>query len=227
MTDSLLFAPSYTRPWSPAPFPCRRLDRDFLLEPAALKTLADRLLTAAERDFWDRLPIRGPRAREWLLGRVAAKEALMQWFQQEQGVSPTDFTLLPDAQGKPRLQGTLAPLPEVSISHSRGHILAAVAPTPLGVDLERLDVVRFDDWFHLAFGAEELALIPGRGPLLVGGWCAKEAAAKAWGTGFQGNPKDWVITSFTPDEITVQHGDQTFRVRLWYAAQEVVAWCQR
>ena len=39
-------------------------------------------------------------------------------------------------------------------------------------------------------------LLPKNPGLLMGAWCAKEAAAKAAGIGLQGNPQQWQITSY-------------------------------
>lgn len=127
--------------------------------------------TAAERleaDAW-RLP---KRRAEWLLGRAAAKHLAMH------------LGLCSEARacgvGRPRLSldGTEAAW-YVSISHSGEFAAAALAPTPVGVDVQ---VVRPlpEEAAHLFLSdLETEAMRACRTPdALLHFWCAKEAAFK-------------------------------------------------
>src|SRR5262249_22378655 len=63
---------------------CRRIDADSALYVEQSwglwkSILACLMLSRNERDYWHRLPAKGPRRAEWLLGRIAAKDAVRQW----------------------------------------------------------------------------------------------------------------------------------------------------
>ncbi|XKH56597.1 4'-phosphopantetheinyl transferase superfamily protein [Citricoccus nitrophenolicus] len=102
-----------------------------------------------------------------------------------------------------------APLPAVSFSRAGGWLATAwlgesdtAAGWRIGVDLEQTGSAAFAEPAELAgvgFSAEEERLVgalddhvrPGIRGLL---WCAKEALAKAHGTGFVGDPADVAVT---------------------------------
>ncbi len=215
-----------TRPWlaSPKHITCRRIETNSITS-AAWSVLCAQYLTPPEQLVYAQFPVNGPRSQEWLLGRIAAKEALQDLY----GYEPLTVEVLATALGQPQFVSSHSILPKVSISHSHGTILVAVADQAVGIDLERLDVRRFGDWFHLAFTATELALIPkeNRETALVAFWCAKEAVAKAVGTGLEGKPAQWSLVHASQDgkRVIVNHKNQNFEVQLWYEAREVVALC--
>jgi phosphopantetheinyl transferase len=196
------------------------------------------MLNEQERNFWYGLPEKGPRRTDWLLGRIAAKDALRQWAKQTFNleIAPVDIEILATALGKPLVRcpelEAIGSLPDISISHSRGYIVAAVAQPNrrIGIDIERLNWIRSDDWISYAFTKQELELLPQQDflPAILGLWCAKEAAAKALGTGLQGIPSKWPITDYATDDkqITVAHGGESFYVYLWYQNDEILAICQ-
>lgn len=125
------------------------------------------------------------RRREFVLGRAAARTLLAEHLD----VEPPDVPLRVADDGAVEVVG---PDLAVSITHSGGHAVAAVAPRPVGVDLERIaprhpDLPHFllhpDE--HTAF--EDLPLDPDRATILY--WTLKEAALKALRTGFRLSPK--------------------------------------
>ncbi|WP_164929476.1 type I polyketide synthase [Gloeobacter violaceus] len=199
------------------------------------RVTAHLILNEAERTYWYALPEQGPRRRDWLLGRLAAKEALRQWTEAAYGLqlAPADFEILSNELGKPMVScpalAAFGPLPEISIAHSEGHAVAAVAyGMALGIDLQRLERLGSTDWLTAAFDPSELALVSSPTELaLIGLWSAKEAAAKAFGTGLEGEPRRWQVVARNPEgtEMTVVHGEHRFSVRLWYAPDEVFAVC--
>ncbi|MCS5697927.1 polyketide synthase dehydratase domain-containing protein [Cyanobium sp. FGCU-52] len=219
-----------------APFPDQFLDRSWGIWK---RMLAHLMLNAAEREEWYALPEAGPRRTEWLLGRIAAKDALRQWAWQYLGLAlaPVDIQIRTTPTGQPYGDCPalgVEPLPPVSISHSEGYALAAVAPSgqPIGLDLERRSSGR--DWEALldGFSAGEKSLlqqldIPSRELATLGMWCAKEAAAKALGTGLAGAPTLWEVCQYTPDlsKCWVSHAGQTLPVRIWFTESDVVALC--
>jgi phosphopantetheinyl transferase (holo-ACP synthase) len=220
---------------------CRRIEpfpEHFLNDSWGIwkRVLAHLMLNQVERNFWYKLPEKGGRRTDWLLGRIAAKEALRQWAKQTFNLelASADIEILPNDLGKPLVScpelEAIGWLPDVSISHSRGYIIAAVAPVnmQLGIDLERLDVPRPDDWLIGAFTEQELALAPQiNREITVGFWCAKEAVAKAFGTGLKGVPQQWQITQYAQKNqlVTVVHEGKSVTVKLWYGQNEILAIC--
>ncbi len=214
---------------------CRRLDPPHCFD---YEKLAQAILTEREMAFWYQLPKRGMRRSEWLLGRVAIKDATRQ-FATEAGnleLKYLDLEILPDELGKPILSCPILEakelLPEVSLSHTRGHILAVVTKSPcqIGVDFERLGYVNLEDFRTVAFTDEELKLLPHDSDELtqLAFWCAKEAVAKAVGTGLLGQPHRWLITDYRAhqQQITIIHSGKVVEVNLWFGKNEVIAICQ-
>jgi phosphopantetheinyl transferase len=199
--------------------------------------IAHLMLNQNERQFWYGLPDKGPRRSDWLFGRIAAKDALRQWALANFNIelAPVDIEILSTELGKPFARclelEAITPIPDISISHSRGYVVAAVAQpnTRIGIDLERLDVTRSQDWLMGAFTPQELALVPQLNKAsTLGFWCAKEAVAKALGTGLQGVPAQWQITHYSPhnQKVTITHKGQFFIVELWCEDNEILAICQ-
>ncbi|HEY9600760.1 MAG TPA: beta-ketoacyl synthase N-terminal-like domain-containing protein [Allocoleopsis sp.] len=222
---------------------CRRIEPlpdHFLDEGWSIwkRVLAHLMLNEQERQFWYSLPEKGPRRTDWLLGRIAAKDALRQWAKQTFNLelAPIDIEVLATPLGKPLVRcpelEAIASIPDLSITHSRGYIVAALAPPnrQIGIDIERLNFIRSDDWLSAAFSPQELALLPQPNSLaaIVGLWCAKEAAAKACGTGLQGLPDRWMVTHCSRDnqQVTITHGSENFHIKLWYREDEILAICQ-
>ena len=167
--------------------------------------LAFIILSAGERRVW--LDLGGPEHRktEWLLGRLAAKEAVCQFLQDQCRIElwPADIEISADEHGKPVVSGDwvsaeqAAPL--VSISHSHGMAAAVAADADkfgLGFDIEYRRVLSQD----LAQGmmqAAERALFDKVDDEHLDSWklrlwCAKEALGKALGRGLMGAPKNLV-----------------------------------
>ncbi len=214
---------------------CRRLDPPHYFD---YEKLAQAILSKQEVAFWYQLPKRGMRRSEWLLGRVALKDAIRQFARKEGNLELKylDLEILPDELGKPLLSCPLLEakglLPKVSLSHTRGHILAVVAKgtCQIGVDFERLGYVNLEDFRTVAFTDEELKLLPpDSGELTqLAFWCAKEAVAKAVGTGLLGQPNRWLITDYSAhqQQVTITHTGQVVKVNLWFGNDEVIAICQ-
>ncbi|WP_396229751.1 4'-phosphopantetheinyl transferase family protein [Frankia sp. CpI1-P] len=164
-------------------------------------------------DSADRARLAGlnPRAaRGWLLGRIAVQDAVRRWLW-ARGAGPVwgiEVRIEHDGLGAP-LVGALPARPgipagdppRVSLAHKPELAVALVsADGPVGIDIEQI-VVR-------APGVELAALAPVERDLLdrVAGddpgrralwftrlWAAKEAAAKAEGTGLAGRPRQFVV----------------------------------
>ncbi|MFD5425657.1 beta-ketoacyl synthase N-terminal-like domain-containing protein [Streptomyces sp. NPDC127084] len=184
------------------------------------------MLGSAERQAYDRQPPRG--RRQWLLGRIAAKDAVRGylWQRGEGPVFPAELHVDNDTAGRPVVRGrhgrTLPPL-SVSIAHRAEAAVALVAPrAPTdaggggnaggpGIDIEEI-TERPATTLTAALGTGERELLAacqagtGESETLwfTRFWAAKEAAAKAEGTGFGGRPKDFAVVSAAQDRLTVE-----------------------
>ena len=157
-------------------------------------------------EIWNGLRMPETRRIEWLLGRAVAKDAVRAFLRERTNLllEPADVEILPDANGRPTVQGNWAAaldaVPVVSVSHTGG-IAVAIAGDQLlvagvGVDIETIGRMS-EAVEQIAFTAEELALIAGHRAASEDWslrlWCAKEAAAKATGLGMLGGPRTLVV----------------------------------
>jgi acyl transferase domain-containing protein/phosphopantetheinyl transferase len=191
-------------------------------DPVVIDWCADYLLTEQERLIWRAQARDEQRKKEWLLGRIAAKEAVRKLVAKHVGVAllPQDVEVLYDAHGRPVLTPMFVHLigwaPWVSIAHSDGLAIAVAlnAEFPVGIDLQAI-APRDDDFLQFAFSVEEQRILQDAAPedldrLAAQLWSAKEALAKALGTGFEGAFRNgFVVTNF--DSAT---GDATVRANL-------------
>jgi phosphopantetheinyl transferase len=143
--------------------------------------------------------------KQWLLGRIAVKDAVRhrQWEAGHGDVYPIELTVENEPSGRPRVHlrpGRGMRECDVSLSH---HAEAAVAlalaregdrPGRPGIDIT--EVRPFENAaIRLSLSDAERRLLPeaDRDLWFARFWSAKEAAAKAEGTGFQGRPRDYTI----------------------------------
>ncbi|WP_406368429.1 4'-phosphopantetheinyl transferase family protein [Streptomyces sp. NBC_01546] len=160
-----------------------------------------RYLGAAERAAYERL---SPRARApWLLGRIAAKDALRRllWDGGAGPVFPAEVPIGNDPAGRPLAEGPLTRGFRLSIAHKDRIAVALAHPgRAVGIDVEQVTADP-DALVRIALGPEELRLAErlaaregtGLPAALTALWCAKEAAAKAEGSGLGGRPRDWRV----------------------------------
>jgi phosphopantetheinyl transferase len=236
---------SLSRPWlqDETGEICRRIDPPrlpYLDEGLQIwqRSLAHLALTLKERAIWYGLPEAGPRRREWLLGRVAAKDAVRQWMQQALNLTlaPLDVEILPNADGAPEVivsaSGAEGPRVGVSISHSAGTVVAVAFDLAerVGIDIERKGRANMDDVARAAFLPEELALLERAGcagdtDAMLRLWCAKEAAAKARGTGFGGAPHALMLKACAPGggEAVLTDAASDFATRLFSTDDTILA----
>lgn len=222
-----------SQPWKQAEtgLCCRRFNPPHCHD---LEKLAQAILSSKERDFCYQLSSQGTRLSDWLLGRAVAKDAIRQFAGANYGVELKylDIEILANELGKPEVFCPyLEAQPQVSICHTQGYVIAVAAPPnqPIGIDLERWSYVNLDDCQRVAFSDVELQLLPPQASELhkLGLWCAKEAAAKAMGTGIRDSLMQWRISRISNDgsQIQVTHQDKILEVKLWYETTEVLAIC--
>ncbi|MFF4317720.1 beta-ketoacyl synthase N-terminal-like domain-containing protein [Streptomyces sp. NPDC001568] len=182
-------------------------------------------LGGPERTTYAGRPPRG--RRQWLLGRIAAKDAVrhLLWEDGEGPVYPAELLVRNEASGRPYVTGRhgrdLPPL-AVSIAH-RAEAGVAIARHRTaradgsagdgggpGIDIEEIS--------EPAEATVATALAPAERELLATlpaadeespavwftrFWAAKEAVAKAEGTGLAGRPRDFEVTAARADRLTV------------------------
>jgi phosphopantetheinyl transferase len=149
--------------------------------------------------------------RQWLLGRIAVKDAVRRWLWEhgEGPVFPAELRVENDGLGRPYVVGVHGrelPALDVSLAHCAEAGAAIVRPhrpgPGPGIDIEEV-TERTPETEAAALAPAELRLLDG----LVGSralwftrfWAAKEAVAKAEGTGLGGRPREFTVLDVTPD----------------------------
>jgi phosphopantetheinyl transferase len=170
--------------------------------------LAGLILNQVEMKTWQYLSGKHGRKRQWLLGRMAAKDATHLLLKDRYGVNIPLYNIVvsADRNGQPAAS---APLKKdlncrvcLSISHT-GKTAAAVAAESrktcqgVGFDMEETDQnhagiedVGFTDAERAMVGIVSNSL---RQAWFVRLWCAKEAVGKALGRGLMGNPLNFIL----------------------------------
>ncbi|WP_414167279.1 beta-ketoacyl synthase N-terminal-like domain-containing protein [Streptoverticillium reticulum] len=212
-------------------------------DPASRELMMRNLLAGTEREAY---AARSPEGRrQWLLGRIAAKDAVRShlWQHGAGPVFPAEIRVRNDDRGRPHPEGVhgreLPPL-DLSLAHCREAAVALVRPTgtaPVGIDIEEITerpaVTR-----DAALTADERALLcqlDGTALDFTRFWAAKEAAAKAEGTGLRGRPRDFTVSTADGGRLTVRAPSGRMHRVSWAEAgnppglrprQYVVAWTE-
>ncbi len=225
-TDDVLFTvtrePSRNLLARPYPEGFVLLDLDGYGLSRTVEFLSSRFLDHDEQAEMALVP--AGRRTEWLGGRIAAKDAVRRTLFElgNQDVFPIEVQIRNDPSGRPTASSRLAEDIRVSIAHKDGVAvaLAAIGRDP-GIDLETIEP-RDDGFVRLSFAPEELELLPDgdRDEWLTRLWAAKEAAAKAEGTGIQGLPRE--ITASAVDGERFDIGGHPIETRR--LGDRIVAW---
>ncbi|MET7933138.1 beta-ketoacyl synthase N-terminal-like domain-containing protein [Streptomyces sp. NPDC005322] len=173
-------------------------------------------LGGAERAAYERQTPRG--RRQWLLGRIAAKDAVRRWLWErgEGPVFPAEIGISDDEHGRPYpigVHGRTLPELGLSLAHRAEAGVALVVPRRAGdpgpgpgIAIEEI-TDRDDPALTAAFSPSELALLRAADGRSTPRWAttaraAKEAAAKADGTGIPGGPAEATVVGIevAPDD---------------------------
>ncbi|MCX5562684.1 beta-ketoacyl synthase N-terminal-like domain-containing protein [Streptomyces sp. NBC_00038] len=180
------------------------------------------ILAGEEREQYAAHAPRG--RRQWLLGRIAVKDTVrhLMWDGGAGPVFPAEVRVGNDPAGRPFVTGGYGrtlPALHVSLAH-RGETAVAMARTdgPCGIDIEEI-TDRPEGTLAVALTPRERELLRA----LTGEtaetlwftrfWAAKEAVAKARGTGLGGEPKQFEITAADGTLLTVRAAGEEYRVR--------------
>jgi phosphopantetheine--protein transferase-like protein len=234
-SDEVIFPALHTRPSRAAIGQAQPggwcLVTDRWPDHASQEVVMRRYLNAVERAEYEG---RTPRARRvWLLGRIAAKDAArhLLWSGGQGPLFPAEISVGNDTAGRPWLRGPGGTPMAASVAHTAGYGVA-IAALPdsrrVGIDVEAIGAVT-EAIAAATFTPEELALIEGRSggrrAWLTRCWCAKEAVAKAEGTGLAGRPHDFVITGITGETLKATAHGRTYRLATCILdGSHVVAW---
>jgi phosphopantetheinyl transferase len=196
-------------------------------DSASRELMMRRYLGTEQRAHYERLNPLAQRA--FLLGRIAANDAVRHrlWSAGQGDVFPVEVTITNDEHGRPLARGPFAVDLRVSLAHADGVGVAIVAEgQDVGIDVEEV-APRHARFADLTLTAAEQDLPPTGEPeaWLTRLWAAKEAAAKAAGTGLQGRPKDFEVRAVDGDRLLV--GERWIATELLTITEEkehVVAW---
>jgi len=157
------------------------------------------------------------RRREYLAGRIAAKDVVRMWLRDRAAprpLHPVEVSISADEFGCPHLDPIfgISVLPSVSIAHSDGVAMAVAAAQPCGIDFEDVTdnaAQRVLDDFTSPSERTILAPLLESQPSEAWAtrlWCAKEAAAKMLGTGLQGRPRQFELIDTPSDgKVPIRH----------------------
>lgn len=189
---------------------CQSVDdlRDTAWDEAA----APFILLEPEWKVWRHLPHATAR-RQWMRGRVAAKDAVrLLLLDRYSVIAPLEaIAILPDEQGQPQVTCTRLPradaLISVSISHCGNSSVALAAERTdrccdVGIDVAS-QTDTHDGLAEGGFTSFEMELLvtypePERTHWLLCLWCAKESVGKALGVGLMGNPLNYIVRRMDP-----------------------------
>ncbi|MGH4027760.1 beta-ketoacyl synthase N-terminal-like domain-containing protein [Actinomycetota bacterium Odt1-20B] len=215
-------------------------------DPASRDLMMRNQLAGAERAQYAAHPPRGK--RQWFLGRIAAKDAVRRHLWAHHGAGPlypAEVRIGNEESGRPYPEGVnglrLPPL-SLSLAHCAEAAVALVRGAgPVGIDIEEI-AERPDATYDAVLAPAEQSLFDvlaeadgDRTRVLTRFWAAKEAAAKAEGTGMGGRPRDFTVTAAPDGGLRVRTPTgRTHHVRLTETANPpglpprayVVAWTE-
>lgn len=210
--------------------------------------IARRYLSPSERDAFESLPEQ--RRVSWLLGRVAAKQAVSRHLvcRDRAAIDPAAVVVENDRHGCPIVHVAGARSAgdglRVSIAHKPSVAVAAAAtlhvpqPSPdgagapcsgIGIDIEAVNP-RSRTFERTVLSIAERSLRPGsdddRDTWLTRLWTVKEAAAKATGLGLRGRPKDFEIDGVAGPAFRCRRGWIMTEPLVTAHGRFVVAWTE-
>ena len=174
------------------------------------RVFAHLILNHKERQFFSNLGKSKNRQIQWLMGRMAAKDAIRMFLKQryKMELGPVDVEITQDEYGRPVPQGAWAEkikaVPALSLAHTNGIAVAIAgyhnAGQKVGIDIE--EIRSLEQGFETtAFAPKEVELLDSvtesaRQQWVIRFWSAKEAAAKALGRGLAEGPHSLAVQTF-------------------------------
>ncbi len=140
------------------------------------------------------------------------------------GLASQSVSIGYDAVGAPRLQAPRSTV-HVSAAHRDGWLAMAVAPQPIGIDLELVGASADPAWAMLADAERRwLEALPSstRSATFLRLWTAKEAYLKALGLGLDREPSTVVVTLTDEDRFVVEERGRDAKVSIARHRVEVI-----
>jgi 4'-phosphopantetheinyl transferase EntD len=165
-----------------------------------------------------------PRAIEWLMGRLVAKDAVRAFHARngaDEYLHPASFALEADDSGKPYVVGIEGETIHVSLAHKDRYAIAVASTFPVGIDLEKMEP-RQKGFAQMILNEEEKPFLQdlseklGEDVALTLLFSAKEAASKAIGTGLRPSPKAFQIVRLAEQMLWVQAQDRVIPVQYYF-----------
>lgn len=192
-------------------------------EEGTLDWLTDYVLSANEAKVWINQLRAEKRKRQWLMGRLAAKQAVQSLIERVNGAKLclADIEIGNSENGSPyiRLPGALSMRPKVSISHSDDYAIAVAVEqevAEVGVDVEAI-AGRDSSFEEMAFNTQERSLFAHlqgkeRDTMVTRLWCAKEAVTKALQLDLMPGLKALQCESVSDTHVRVLHQRNVYEV---------------
>jgi phosphopantetheine--protein transferase-like protein len=171
------------------------------------------------------------KARDFLISRIALKDAVRKYhFNKEHKtkyIFPLEVSISNDASGKPNAKVLdYSENIEVSLAHKGSEAAAIASDKPVGIDIEKIET-RNKEFINLSFTEKELSLLESndkdQAEWITRFWVAKEAYAKMIGTGLQGNPKQFEVTSIDGDKLQIRN---TIIQTIVHKKNYIIGWTQ-
>ncbi len=187
-----------------------------------------RYLVQSERESYAKISPR--RRRQWLNGRIAAKDAVRKYVWKKVGeydFYPKEIEISSDGNGKPEVKNNISKNFSdsicISIAHKDKYAVATAAEHSVGVDIEVIES-RSKAFIDLAFSASEQAHLQCNNydELVTRFWVSKECVAKQSGLGFEGKPKDFVVEGYKDEKVCV-NGQWVFTTKF---ENYIVGWTE-
>ena len=184
-----------------------QLVRERWTNSASRDLIMRRYLSETERTDYDSHHLRGQRT--FLLGRIAAKDAVRRWCWSSGGgpMFPGEVRIANRPDGRPTVVAPAERSLNLSISHTEWIGAAAVSSTEeVGVDIERIRAHK-PTVINAALNKGEQHRRPDgleSDEWVTRVWTAKEAVAKARGTGLEGRPLSYEVESTHEDTLEVR-----------------------
>jgi phosphopantetheinyl transferase len=178
------------------------------------------------------------RQQQWLLGRIAAKDAARIWLartaEKDEMLHPAALAIETDQGGQPQLAlgASKRALPKLSIAHCDEGAVALACSEAVGVDIEPICPRQPSFLETIATDAEQRLLNantsgwtdPERVTRL---WCAKEAVGKLLGIGMNGSPRTYELCAVNPDgmmQVVYRDSSQVIAVRTLREHELIIAY---
>lgn len=171
------------------------------------------LHTSESSAFTDKAGV-ARRQQHWLLGRIAAKDAVRAWLAQPVNTSgemlhPAAVCIENNDNGQPKVvdDQTGKVLPQISIAHCDKAAIAIAFHDPIGVDIEPVAATSDPSFLETFASSAEQTLLSEltsrsqdpSGEWLTRLWCAKEATGKLLGIGLRPSPRVFEATAVDAD----------------------------